>query len=307
MRNRLLPALAVAACLAAQSSAPASPPLSEAFGAETGAALVINPQTGTTCALFDPHGLLSQPFPPGSLVKVFTAIAALEANPSAASFLVTCVPSSPTVPAFDACWYRPGHSTLNLKQALTVSCDRYFRALAQRVDPESFFSVLQRFSLVDDAGTRRWSRQETTQAMVGFGSRLRIPPASLLAAYACLFSGGCLYDLTSGEGTLARRVDLRPEIARLICEALADSPVTGTAAETRKEAYLPSLAGKTGTASYLYRGQTDYRKTHGWFVGVAPAQDPQAAVCVFLLEGKGIDAARIGVKILSSILEGDRR
>ena len=55
-----------------------------------------------------------------------------------------------------------------------------------------------------------------------------------------------------------------------------------------------AVAGKTGTAE----GEASHR-THGWFVGLAPASNPRVIVLVFTPSGRGADAAQIAGELLA--------
>ena len=60
-----------------------------------------------------------------------------------------------------------------------------------------------------------------------------------------------------------------------------------------------SVAGKTGTAEFGAARDDGTYETHGWFVGYAPAEDPEIAVVVFLQRGiGGSDAAPAAAHIL---------
>ena len=56
-----------------------------------------------------------------------------------------------------------------------------------------------------------------------------------------------------------------------------------------------AVLGKTGTAE----GASSPR-THGWFVGLAPAQNPQVVIAVFLPAGRGADAAHVAGDLLAN-------
>jgi cell division protein FtsI/penicillin-binding protein 2 len=59
------------------------------------------------------------------------------------------------------------------------------------------------------------------------------------------------------------------------------------------------LAGKTGTAQNSQAAERD----HAWFVGLAPATDPQIVVAVMLEFGSsGTNAARIASRIIGKYL-----
>ena len=62
-----------------------------------------------------------------------------------------------------------------------------------------------------------------------------------------------------------------------------------------------NIAGKTGTAA-----QPGAAVTHGWFVGLAPAEKPEVAVVVYIEQGRGLDAAALAQPILRAYFEGRR-
>jgi hypothetical protein len=55
-----------------------------------------------------------------------------------------------------------------------------------------------------------------------------------------------------------------------------------------------AIAGKTGTAEGAASNQS-----HGWFAGVAPVDNPQVVVVVYLPTGRGADAAHVAAELLS--------
>ena len=71
----------------------------------------------------------------------------------------------------------------------------------------------------------------------------------------------------------------------------------GTGSALRTDAY--TVAGKTGSAEFEKN-----KETHAWFVGYAPAENPQIAICVIVEEGGsgGQAAAPIARKLFDSYL-----
>ena len=72
---------------------------------------------------------------------------------------------------------------------------------------------------------------------------------------------------------------------------------TGTAASLR----TTEVAGKTGTAENERKG-----KTHAWFIGFAPADNPQIAICVmkeYSGRGGGSVCAPVAGKIINYAIE----
>jgi peptidoglycan glycosyltransferase len=55
------------------------------------------------------------------------------------------------------------------------------------------------------------------------------------------------------------------------------------------------VMGKTGTAEGIQSS-----RTHGWFVGLAPAKKPKVAIAVYLPAGRGADAAHVAGEILAN-------
>jgi peptidoglycan glycosyltransferase len=58
------------------------------------------------------------------------------------------------------------------------------------------------------------------------------------------------------------------------------------------------VAGKTGTA------ETPSGSPHGWFVGFAPAEDPEVAVAIIIENAGqgGVDAAPVGAAVMRAVL-----
>jgi penicillin-binding protein A len=53
------------------------------------------------------------------------------------------------------------------------------------------------------------------------------------------------------------------------------------------------VAGKTGTAEGISTA-----RTHGWFVGLVPVEEPQTVLVVYLPSGRGADAAHVAAELL---------
>jgi penicillin-binding protein 2 len=61
------------------------------------------------------------------------------------------------------------------------------------------------------------------------------------------------------------------------------------------------IAGKTGTAA-----SASTPRTHGFFVGYAPADKPEIVMVVFLEQGRGMDAAAVAQTVFAAFAR-DRR
>lgn len=152
-------------------------------------------------------------------------------------------------------------------------------------------------------GDAEWRPGDTIQLAIG-QNYLQVTPLQMAVAYSAIANGGTLY-----EPTLARRI-LSPSgrvLRNLVAErqgttiTLSDSTLetlreglyrasngTGGTA-TAVFGALPSnakVAGKTGTA------EVPPKEDHSWFVGYAPADDPQIVVAVVVEHaGTGANSA----------------
>lgn len=134
----------------------------EAFGDNSGAAVVLNVNTGEILALvstpsFDPNlftnGIsyknwnellnnertplinkaVSGQYSPGSTFKIVVALAALEAGVITPSTRIYCNGGMEIGNARFHCWKHSGHGSLNVVEALKHSCDIFFYEAAMRV------------------------------------------------------------------------------------------------------------------------------------------------------------------------------
>ncbi|MGH8482680.1 MAG: penicillin-binding protein 2 [Nevskiaceae bacterium] len=154
-----------------------------AFGARNGALVAIEPATGEVLALlskpgFDPHlfveGIdaatykvldedpthplfnraLQGTYSPGSTLKPFMALAALEANAKNPAEREFC--SGEFTLAGSArkyrCWQRKGHGWMDMEAGIAHSCDVYFYQLALTLGIDRIHGFLTRFGLGTPTG-----------------------------------------------------------------------------------------------------------------------------------------------------------
>ena len=182
----------------------------------------------------------------------------------------------PAAPPFDA------------QEALTWSCNSYFAAVARTLQPGELGRLLCPTGLLGLTGLapqeavaefREPNSPDLEQlALLGVDG-VRVTPLELAAAYRWL-----ALELAAHPDSNA---------AQVVRAGLEDSASFGMAGQ----ASLGGVAvlGKTGTAE----GASSPR-THGWFVGLAPAENPQVVIAVFLPAGRGADAAHVAGELLAN-------
>ncbi|HUP97526.1 MAG TPA: penicillin-binding protein 2 [Usitatibacter sp.] len=288
----------------------------EAFQDYRGALVAIDPKTGEILALvskpgYDPNlfvdgidpqnwdALNNSPekplnnralrgqYPPGSTIKPFFALAALEYKKRTPEFAIAD-PGYYTLPGV-AHRYRDhkkdGHGYVNLHKAVVVSCDTYFYGLATEMGIDNIHRFLTQFGFgvptgVDIEGElsglnpsqewkqrrfkQKWYGGDTVSIGIGQGYLLATP-LQLAAATATLANNGVpvrphmlkgVQDARSQEmrqitHPMGEGLSAKPEHMALVRAAMVDvTRPGGTAARAGANAGY-TIAAKTGTAQVI--------------------------------------------------------
>ena len=233
---------------------------------------------------------LTGAYPPGSTLKVLSAIAAQESGVKS-SAVHHCNGKMWYGNRFFHCWKRGGHGTQDMKGALKNSCDVYFYELAKTLDIDALASVAKRFGLGQTyelgvtgqkqgivpsrawkreyyAGTpenQTWFQGETLSAIIGQGA-VTATPLQLCVMAARVASGRVVHPrLVRAVGDLvlpaanAPQIDVDPKHLEVVHAGMnAVVNEFGTAARSRLDNPDWTLAGKTGT-SQVYQITTEDR------------------------------------------------
>jgi penicillin-binding protein 2 len=182
--------------------------------------------------------------------------------------------------------------------------------------------------------TREWYKEHygafrigyTLNTAIGQGNT-RVTVLQLAMAYAAVANGGTLYvpqvvqNVKAPDGSLSetfqpsikREVGISPQHLDFMRRALIDvvQEESGTAYRARNKDGV-RIAGKTGTAQVVSRkGRSEESssawyldRSHGWFAGFAPAEDPQVAFAVLVEHGGsgGASAAPIATSVMQQYL-----
>ena len=227
--------------------------------------LLIDPRSGDMLASRWPQ--MEQPIAFGSLIKPFTAFAYSQSHSQFPE--VTCHGTA------DLCWRPRGHGRLDLPHAVAQSCNAYFRALANEVQPQDEARALGSFGLP--------ATELTRDAMAGLGDGFRTTPVQLARAYANLSArreNEAVAQLVSGMRMAAQAGTARA-IARSVKEA-------------------PALA-KTGTAPCVHGNAPG----DGFAVVLYPADSPRLELLVRVHSAPGAQAAAVAGRMLHTLLQGE--
>jgi penicillin-binding protein 2 len=268
---------------------------------------------------------MSGAFQPGSTMKPFSALAALEEHLIDPEHTERC----DGYVSFGRRIFRCSHvhGRVRLHEAIARSCNIYFFHLAETVGMDRIARIAQAFGLGQKTGvginpeapgripTRSWyALRYRGQFRVGFTLNMAIgegdvtvTPLQLAMAYAALSNGGTLYQpqiaraVETSDGAVVqefpprvrRQIALAPDNLHRVTDALFDvvNDPSGTAFSAR-DASL-DVAGKTGTAQtgYVVRKEDDPKiawflsQNHAWFTAIAPAHAPEIVVTVLVEHG----------------------
>ncbi len=299
-----------------------------ALGEREGAVLVIDPRTGRLLAAVNPRLASEQAFPPGSTIKPFSALAALESGRIPPDWRHRCAGGIRDDSGNLLCSHPRIDAPMGLDEAIAWSCNDYFLALGERLGQSAFHKFLQSYGfgktaewasgragrLTDLAGDRAEADGRRLHAAIGEGADLLVTPLQLLRGYQGMVNGGLFcrpVALASQEVDAGCRDPIRRSLPephrRLIIAGMRGAVTFGTAAGAGLAGDDSYIFGKTGTST-----ASDGFRRHGWFVGFAapgmatadsatvPAPGAvTTGVLVFLRRGTGAEAAAVAGRILA--------
>jgi penicillin-binding protein 2 len=344
-----------------------------ALGDNNGAVVVMDPRNGEILALvshpsYDPNAfavrikrdewnkLITDPrhplmnkaiqdqLAPGSTFKIIMSAAGLEEG-VAQDMRVNCVGGGSFYGRFFHC--DKHHGVLAIQQAIPLSCDTFFYALAQKLGIDTIAKYATSFGLSQKTGidlpnemagvmpSTQWEWRNYHQKYyagntisVGIGQgETQVTPLQLLRALSGLASDGhfvrphsvmpgqlsadfqsAIIDSFPGSGE--KTVPLNDDAWMTITDGMAAATTSGTAAASHIEGV--DFAGKTGTAQVVGGGDTHTkggaRTPNSWFVGMVPRRNPELAVVVLQEHGDwGANSAHIAQAIVVSYVNKERK
>ena len=344
-----------------------------ALGDNNGAVIAMDPRSGEILALvshpaFDPNSfsvrigrqewsdLVNNPnhplmnkaiqdqLAPGSTFKIIMSAAGMQEG-VAQDMRVNCAGGGSFYGRFFKC--DKHHGTLSVHEAIPLSCDTFFYALAQRLGIDTIARYAVSYGISQKTGidlpgemaglmpSTQWEMKTYHQKYyagntisVGIGQgETQATPLQLLRALSGLASNGhfvrphlvdpnqlpqdfrqALYDSFPGSGD--KNVPINNDTWMTITEGMAAATTTGTAAAAHLEGI--DFAGKTGTAQVTGAGDTHVKggsKTpNAWFVGMVPRRNPEFAIVVLQEHGDwGANSALVASKVVSAYVTKQRR
>ncbi|HKO60279.1 MAG TPA: SpoIID/LytB domain-containing protein [Pyrinomonadaceae bacterium] len=283
-----------------------------------GTIVVIDPQTGRIRAVVNPEIAFGESLPPGSTIKPFTMIAAMNSGVVQQDSTTLCREEYSHDTFHTVCSHPRDLGPLNPTDALAYSCNYYFGKVGERLSEPAFAATLAQFgfgkktgvNFHGEAGGKLVRGAWRSQNAIGETENFYATPIQLLNAYSALVNGGRLFvpQVTSPESfqpRLQTELPIDNEQRMLLVKGMRGAVRYGTA-ETASLYSLPNyIFGKTGTAT-----QINGFRTQGWFVGFASdlgddapadtAVEPKnirLGVLVFLHKAHGSDAGKVARRV----------
>ena len=297
------------------------------FSARSGMAVVIAPKTGAMLAVahypfFNPNSFkyfrrelwrnraITDPFEPGSTMKIFSASAAIESGGSSPNTIYFCENGS----------YRIGrkiihdntsHGWLSLQQIVKYSSNIGAVKISEKIGPEHLYNTLCNFGFGTKTGIdcpgetagrlalyKRWTKLDTS--VISFGHGISVSAVQLIAAVSTIANDGVLMKpylvraITDKNGQYIHRFKPRKirrvistntarEVAKMMKTVITRN---GTGTLAALEGY--SVCGKTGTSKKIGKdGTYSEDKYIASFAGFTPAENPEIAILVIIDEPIG--------------------
>ncbi|WMI80241.1 peptidoglycan D,D-transpeptidase FtsI family protein [Anaerotignum sp. MB30-C6] len=301
------------------------------LGNAKGAVVVMEPSTGRILALqaypdFDPNQVAAHwdqlkdhedsplvnrgtqgVYPPGSTFKLVTALSIMENMKDWQTRTYECTGEAAFQDKVIHCYKNKAHGTVDMKQALTVSCNCYFAQMAKEIGPGKLREVMARVGMESPAKFELAYSQskigleasatesELVETAIGQG-RTAVTPLYMAMFVSAIANEGIMMQpyivdhIQYSNGKVGKQTV--PKKLTEVCSTqesaiLRDMMVsvvdngTGTAAAISGV----SVAGKTGTA------ENATGNDHSWFIGYAPAEDPKVAVAVVIENSRAYGSA----------------
>jgi penicillin-binding protein 2 len=265
-------------------------------------------------------------YSPGSVFKPVMAIGALEAGLITEDTIFHCSGKTEIYGHPFACWFKGGHGSLNLLNAIRYSCNIYFYNVGRRLGIEDIAATAEKLGLgrktgIDLPGEKEglvpqpdwkkktrnvgWYAGETISVAIGQGPLL-VTPLQIASYTALLANLGqpviphlirerALQTGGAPADSLERppRVAIRPSSFESVIEGMYRSVnEEGTGRAARVDGF--DVCGKTGSTQLISTEKAEKLnktiKTHSWFTGFAPRRNPRIVVTV-LVEYGGMGGA----------------
>lgn len=257
-------------------------------------------------------------YEPGSTIKPFAAIAALESQEFVRESVINTAPGS--VQIGNKLVEDPvNYGALSLEMVLVKSSQVGIAKVALDLAPKAIYDVLIRggFSEPPNSGLPNEAAgmirdteldREIGRATLAFGYGVRVSPLQLAKGYLTIATNGRRREvsivktpqISSGRETRVYEATHTAQLLDILQGVV--SPV-GTAPQAKIDGF--QVAGKTGTVRKITNGEYDENRHIAWFAGIVPASNPQIVMVAVVNEPQGevFSGGRVAAPLFATIAQ----
>ncbi len=257
-------------------------------------------------------------YPPGSIYKILTALQYMRENSNYEDYEYECTGKGVFNGVTISCYNNKVHGRVNLEQSFAKSCNTSFANIGTMLNMNSFKKLNESFLFNSALPTNLiYNRSsfvldgnsdigEIPQTVIGQG-KTGITPLHSALIVSAIANGGVMMKpyvvdrVENANNTVIKKylpelygTILKSEEATKLTSFMTEVVKNGTASALKNKPY--EVAGKTGSAEHK-KG----KPAHAWFVGFAPATNPEIVVSV-IVESVGT-GSEYAVPIASKVFD----
>lgn len=242
-------------------------------------------------------------YPPGSIFKILTTLEFIRENKDYQTYSYNCEGHDIFNGVSIKCYNNRAHGEEDLIKSFAKSCNTSYANIGTKLNVDSFRKLCDSFlfnsslpiNLVHNKSSFVLKKDsdsgEIPQTVIGQG-KTQITPLHAALLVSTIANGGAMMKpyvvdrIENVNGTVIQKnmpelyqKIITAEEAEILTSYMSEVVKNGTATAINKKGY--DAAGKTGSAEY-----EEGKPAHAWFVGFAPARNPQIAVSI-IVEGVG--------------------
>jgi penicillin-binding protein A len=257
-------------------------------------------------------------YPPGSTFKILTALEYMKENPDYEKYSYNCSGKGIFNDITINCYNNKAHGEEDLMESFAKSCNSSFANIGVSLNLTSFHKLCEKFlfnsslptNLVYNKSsfvlTKKSPAGEIPQTVIGQG-KTQITPLHNALIVSTIANGGVMMKpylvdhIENQNGNVIKKympeiynTIITPDEAQILTTFMREVVTDGTATALNGKQY--TVAGKTGSAEY-----EEGKPAHAWFVGFAPAENPEIAVSI-IVESVGT-GSEYAVPVASKIFD----
>lgn len=248
---------------------------------------------------------VSDTYEPGSTMKPFTMVAALEDGTLSGGEVYNCTGHRVVAGTTIKCNNTSGHGMQSLSDGIANSCNVVLMDIGSSLGAKAFTKYQRVFCFGEKTGIDLPGEAETSGLLYNeenmgpvelatntFGQGFNVTMTQMAAAFSSLVNGGNYYqphivkqiqdengNVIENKSPVLLKKTISEETSQQIRSYLKQTTISGTGKKAQIEGY--SIGAKTGTAEKLPRNQGNYLLS---YIGVVPAENPEFLIYVVIDE-----------------------